>query len=133
LGSPGVKPDGEDIILMAQDNATGWAVALFEMAQAIAYPAPQSVQVMFAFTVLNQVCLVPQYAANQPSFMHKTVAGLNMDIWPESSVHRRCSYRLWQLRYGHSHLKAVTDTQDRVLVQEPTPEKVFSIDLTIST
>jgi Zn-dependent M28 family amino/carboxypeptidase len=66
-----------------------------------------------------------EYAANPPIPMAKTVAGLNMDSLQTIGA----SNDIVVVGYGNSdmdkYLQAVAETQDRVLVQEPTPEKGF--------
>ena len=126
----GVKPvDGvEDVIFNgAQDNATGVA-ALLEMAQAFTeLPSAPERSVMFLAVTAEESGLLgsAQYAANPPFPMAKTVAGINMDALSTAGA----TDDVVVVGYGNSemdsYLKAVTDTQDRVLVQEPTPEKGF--------
>ena len=126
----GIKPTegAQDIIFNgAQDNATGIA-ALLEMAQAFTVlPSAPERSVMFLAVTAEESGLLgsAQYAANPPFPMAKTVAGINMDSLSTAGA----TDDVVVVGYGNSemdnYLKEVTDTQDRVLVQEPTPEKGF--------
>ncbi|MFT5138141.1 MAG: Zn-dependent M28 family amino/carboxypeptidase [Arenicella sp.] len=126
----GVKPveGAQDVIFNgAQDNATGVA-ALLEMAQAYTVlPSAPERSVMFLAVTAEESGLLgsAQYAANPAFPMAKTVAGINMDSLPTAGA----TDDVVVVGFGNSemdsYLKAVTDTQGRVLVQEPTPEKGF--------
>lgn len=126
----GLKPDDtkEDVIYNgAQDNATGTA-ALLEMAQAYqALPAAPARSVMFlAVTAEESGLLGSKHYSEQPAFaMNKTVAGINMDgmaTYGETDD-------IVVVGYGNSqmddYLRAVSTTQGREVVPEPTPEKGY--------
>ena len=126
----GLKPDDskEDVIYNgAQDNATGTA-ALLEMAQAYkALPAAPARSVMFlAVTAEESGLLGSKYYAEHPAFaMNMTVAGINMDgmaTYGETDD-------IVVVGYGNSqmddYLRAVSATQGREVVPEPTPEKGY--------
>ena len=126
----GIKPvDGEQDVIFngAQDNATGTA-ALLEMAQAFnALPQPPERSVLFLVVTAEESGLLgsQQYAV-EPAFpMAKTVAGINIDAMSTYGA----TDDIVVVGYGNSemdsYLKMVSDTQGRVLVQEPTPEKGF--------
>jgi len=126
----GVKPSVgvADIIFNgAQDNATGTA-GLIEMAEAfVALPSAPQRSVMFLAVTAEESGLLgsAQYAADPPFPMAKTVAGINIDA---ISTYGETD-DIVVVGYGNSqmddYLKAVADTQGRILVQEPTPEKGF--------
>ena len=126
----GIKPaEGvEDIIFNgAQDNATGTA-GILEMAQAfMALPSAPERSVMFLAVTAEESGLLGSKAyADKPAFaMAKTVAGINIDAMGTAGA----TDDIVVVGYGNSqmddYLKAVADTQGRVLVQEPTPEKGF--------
>jgi Zn-dependent M28 family amino/carboxypeptidase len=126
----GIKPvDGDEDVIFngAQDNATGTA-ALLEMAQAFnALPQPPERSVLFLIVTAEESGLLgsQQYAADPAFPMAKTVAGINIDAMSTYGA----TDDIVVVGYGNSemdvYLKAVSDTQGRVLVQEPTPEKGF--------
>jgi Zn-dependent M28 family amino/carboxypeptidase len=126
----GIKPveGAQDVIFNgAQDNATGVA-ALLEMAQAFTVlPSAPERSVMFLAVTAEESGLLgsAQYAANPAFAMAKTVAGINMDSLSTAGA----TDDVVVVGYGNSemdsYLKEVTDTQGRVLVQEPTPEKGY--------
>ena len=126
----GVKQeDGvEDIIFNgAQDNATGTA-GILEMAQAFtALPNAPERSVMFLAVTAEESGLLGSkaYADNPPYPMAKTVAGINIDAMGTAGA----TDDIVVVGYGNSqmddYLKQVADSQGRVLVQEPTPEKGF--------
>ena len=126
----GVKPSegAEDIIFNgAQDNATGTA-GILEMAQAFtALPIAPERSVMFLAVTAEESGLLgsAQYAADPVFPMAKTVAGINIDAMSTAGA----TDDIVVVGYGNSemdkYLKAVSDDQGRVLIQEPTPEKGF--------
>lgn len=126
----GIKPvaGDEDVIFNgAQDNATGTA-ALLEMAQAFkALPQPPERSVLFLAVTAEESGLLgsQQYAADPAFAMAKTVAGINIDAMSTAGA----TDDIVVVGYGNSemddYLKAVSDEQGRVLVEEPTPEKGF--------
>ena len=126
----GLKPDteGDDKIFNgAQDNATGVA-GLFEIAEAfLALPrAPERSVVFLAVTAEESGLLGSQQYAENPAFaMNKTVAGINMDSIPAAGE----TDDIVVVGYGNSQMDAylaeAAESQNRVLVPEPTPEKGF--------
>jgi len=126
----GVKPvaGADDVIYNgAQDNATGTS-GLLELAQAFkALPSSPQRSVMFlAVTAEESGLLGSKHYAEFPAFpMGKTVAGINIDGMATAGA----TDDIVVVGYGNSemddYLKTVSDTQGRVLVREPSPEKGY--------
>ena len=127
----GIKSDarpGEDAVYNgAQDNATGIA-ALIELARAFAEtrPRPQRSLLFVAVTAEESGLLGSEYfIAHPPVPASRIAGGLNMDnlyaVGPTRDV--------TVIGYGKSELedelRRAAQKQDRVIVQEPAPEKGF--------
>ena len=127
----GIKSDarpGEDAVYNgAQDNATGIA-ALIELARAFAgtRPRPQRSLLFVAVTAEESGLLGSEYfIAHPPVPASRIAGGLNMDnlyaVGPTRDV--------TVIGYGKSELedelRRAAQKQDRVIVQEPAPEKGF--------
>lgn len=126
----GIKPvEGQDDVIFngAQDNATGTA-GIIEIAQAFtALPQAPERSLMFLAVTAEESGLLgsKQYAAAPPYPMAKHVAGINIDAMATHGA----TDDIIVVGYGNSemdkYLKAEADKTNRVLVQEPTPEKGF--------
>jgi Zn-dependent M28 family amino/carboxypeptidase len=128
LGVKGDAKPGEDAIYNgAQDNATGIA-ALIELARAFAAtrPRPQRSLLFVAVTAEESGLLGSEYFIAHPPVPASHIAGgLNMDnlyaVGPTRDV--------TVIGFGKSELedelRRAARKQDRVIVQEPAPEKGF--------
>jgi Zn-dependent M28 family amino/carboxypeptidase len=118
---------GDTIFNGAIDNATGVS-GLITLAQKFssARPAPERSIVFLAVTAEESGLLGSAYYADNPLFpLAQTVAVVNMDALQSGGPTREVSV----IGYGSSELEdyllAAAKTQDRVLKQEPTPERGF--------
>jgi Zn-dependent M28 family amino/carboxypeptidase len=128
LGVKAAAKPGEDAIYNgAQDNATGIA-ALIELARAFAStrPRPQRSLLFVAVTAEESGLLGSEYfIAHPPVPAARIAGGLNMDnlyaVGPTRDV--------TVIGFGKSELedelRRAAQKQDRVIVQEPAPEKGF--------
>jgi Zn-dependent M28 family amino/carboxypeptidase len=125
----GRKPgeDGEDDIYNgAVDNATGTA-GLLALAHLHMQQGPAERSVLFLSVTAEESGLLGSkwYAENPIYPVDTTVANLNMDALHDGGRMRDVAV----VGYGNSelesYLKIEADAQDRVLVQEPTPEKGY--------
>jgi Zn-dependent M28 family amino/carboxypeptidase len=125
----GRKPgaDGEDDIYNgAVDNATGTA-GLLALARLHKEQGPAQRSVLFLSVTAEESGLLGSkwYAENPIYPVETTVANLNMDALHDGGRMRDVAV----VGYGNSeldsYLKIEAEAQDRVLVQEPTPEKGY--------
>jgi len=118
--------DGDDICNGAVDNATGTA-ALVTLAQAFkAAGAPDRSLVFLAVTAEESGLLGSKFYADNPVFpLGQTVAGVNMDALNSVGPTRD----IVVVGRGKSQLDAYLEkaarTDERTVVDEPTPEKGF--------
>jgi Zn-dependent M28 family amino/carboxypeptidase len=125
LGRSAADGDGDDIFNGAADNATGIS-ALIELGHAFAatHPRPRRSVLFVAVTLEESGLLGSQYFAEHPPFPPARMAGgLNMDnLAPIGRAHD-----VVVVGFGASelddYLRRAAVRQDRVLAQEPTPEK----------
>jgi Zn-dependent M28 family amino/carboxypeptidase len=128
LGTSTDANPGEDAIFNgAQDNATGVS-ALIELARVFAQtqPRPQRSVMFVAVTAEESGLLGSEYFVEHPPLpVAQMVGGLNMDNLYAVGKTRD----LTVIGFGKSELeddlRRAAQAQDRVLVQEPTPEKGF--------
>lgn len=128
LGKSADARPGEDAIYNgAQDNATGVS-ALIELARVFAQtqPRPQRSLMFVAVTAEESGLLGSEYFVEHPPVpVAQMVGGLNMDNLYAVGKTKD----LTVIGYGKSELeddlRRAAQTQGRVLVQEPTPEKGF--------
>jgi Zn-dependent M28 family amino/carboxypeptidase len=125
----GRKPgaDGEDDIYNgAVDNATGTA-GLLALARLHMQQGPAQRSILFLSVTAEEAGLLGSkwYAENPIYPVETTVANLNMDALHDGGRMRDVAV----VGYGNSeldsYLKIEAEAQDRVLVQEPTPEKGY--------
>ncbi len=122
---PGV--DGEDDIYNgAVDNATGTAGLLALARLHMQQGAAQRSVLFLSVTAEESGLLGSKWYAENPIYpVETTVANLNMDALHEGGRMRDVAV----VGYGNSelesYLKIEADAQDRVLVQEPNPEKGY--------
>jgi Zn-dependent M28 family amino/carboxypeptidase len=121
------KPGDDAIFNGAQDNATGIA-ALIELARAFASTTPRPKRsVMFVAVTAEESGLIGSeyFAAHPPMPLSQVAGGLNMDNLYSVGPTRD----LTVIGYGQSdlddELRAAAAKQNRVLVQEPSPQKGF--------
>ncbi|MEG3193343.1 M28 family metallopeptidase [Lysobacter sp. D1-1-M9] len=119
--------EGDTIYNGAIDNATGIA-GILEIAEAFVNqePAPERSVVFLAVTLEESGLLGSQYYVANPSVpLEQTVAVINLDALPVIGPARDMTV----VGFGSSQLEDIlkqqTDTQDRVLKAEATPESGF--------
>jgi Zn-dependent M28 family amino/carboxypeptidase len=120
--------DGDDIYNGASDNASGTAALLAMARQYMKGPAPQRSVVLLAVTAEESGLLGSQWYAENPIYpLATTVANLNMD-----NIYKTVDGRTTEVAvvgFGNSeldgYLAEAALKQDRVAVQEPSPEKGY--------
>ena len=118
---------GDNIFNGALDNASGTA-GLLAIAKAFAESPrrPERSVVFLGLTLEESGLLGSAYYASNPVFpLRKTVAALNMDALSWGGPTRDVSVIGFGASELEEYLAAAAKTQDRVLREEPTPEKGF--------
>jgi Zn-dependent M28 family amino/carboxypeptidase len=120
--------DGDEIYNGASDNATGTAALLAMARQYMKGPTPLRSVLLLAVTAEESGLLGSQWYAENPLYpLATTVANLNMD-----NIYKTLDGRTSEVAvvgYGNSeldnYLTEEATKQDRVVVQEPNPEKGY--------
>ena len=118
---------GDNIFNGAMDNATGTA-GLLALAKAFAESGtrPERSIVFLAVTAEEAGLLGSAYYVENPVYpLARTVAALNMDAMPFGGPTRDVTVIGWGGSELEGYLARAAKRQDRVLREEPTPEKGF--------
>ena len=118
---------GDNIFNGALDNASGTAGLLAIAKAFVESPRrPERSVVFLGLTLEESGLLGSAYYASNPVFpLRKTVAALNMDAMSWGGPTRDVSVIGFGASELEEYLAAAAKTQDRVLREEPTPEKGF--------
>ncbi len=126
----GVRPDqeGDNIYNGASDNATGTAALIGLGRQYLKGPAPQRSILLLAVTAEESGLLGSQWYAENPLYpLETTVANLNMDNLYGNLDGPTTEVAVVGLGNSEldSYLADAAEAQDRMIVQEPSPEKGY--------